>query len=107
MSVPAPMVDSLNSGEERVVRRTVLAMAAQSVAVSMGLLCGLGLFVATNFLVLRGGENVGPHLGLLAAYFPGYRVTFLGSVIGFAYASLIGYFTGLAIATIYNRMVSR
>ena len=59
MSVPAPMVDSLNSGEERLVRRTALAMAAQSVAVSMGLLCGLGLFVATNFLVLRGGENVG------------------------------------------------
>jgi hypothetical protein len=55
-------------------------------AITAGLVAGLGLFVATNWLVLRGGENVGEHLGLLGNYFVGYEVTFGGSIIGFAYA---------------------
>ena len=33
---------------------------------------GLGLFLATVWLLVRGGPNVGEHLGLLANYFPGY-----------------------------------
>ena len=43
----------------------------------------LGLFIATNWLVIKGGERVGPHLQLLSQYFIGYRVTFLGSFIDF------------------------
>jgi hypothetical protein len=66
---------------------------------------GIALFVATNFLVLKGGDPVGPHLSLLGIYFPGYRVTFLGSLIGFVYAFVIGYGLGRLIGTVYNRMV--
>ena len=33
---------------------------------------GLGLFLATVWLVVQGGRNVGSHLGLLSNYFPGY-----------------------------------
>ncbi len=71
----------------------------------MGLLMGGGLFVATNVLVLRGGRNVGQHLSLLSIYFPGYRVTFLGSLVGFVYAFVIGYALGRLIGTLYNRLV--
>jgi hypothetical protein len=44
--------------------------------------------------------------GLLALYFPGYSVTFLGSLIGFVYAFVLGYGVGRVIATVYNRMTA-
>jgi hypothetical protein len=55
-----------------------------------GLVAGLGLFVATNWLVLKGGEVVGPHLALLGQFLPGYEVTFVGSVIGIAFGLVLG-----------------
>jgi hypothetical protein len=71
----------------------------------VGLICGLGLFLATNLLILRGGPNVGQHLGLLRAYFPGYSVTFVGSLIGFVYTFVIGYGLGRVVGTVYNKLV--
>jgi len=68
---------------------------------------GLGLLIATNVLIIKGGENVGAHLGLLANYFPGYRVTFLGSIIGFIYAFVLGYGLGRLIATVYDKLLER
>ena len=38
-------------------------------ALAAGTLSAIGLFVATNLLVLRGGDDVGQHLGLLSVYF--------------------------------------
>ena len=67
---------------------------------------GFMLFAATNILVLKGGDHPGPHLGLLSVYFPGYRVTFLGSIIGFVYAFVMCYALGRLIVTIYNRLIS-
>jgi hypothetical protein len=60
--------------------------------------------VATDILVLKGGETVGPHLGLLSVYLPGYSVTFVGSLVGFVYMFVIGYGIGRAIVGIYNRL---
>jgi hypothetical protein len=75
--------------------------------VAAGLLLGTGLFVATNWLVLRGGPVVGPHLRLLGEFFIGYDVTFLGSIIGFAYAFAVGMVAGAVIAWLYNVLVAR
>jgi hypothetical protein len=75
---------------------------AQSWGVAFGLLFGSGLFFATNILVLRGGERIGAHLGLLRIYFPGYSVTFLGSLVGFVYMFVGGYAIGRTIVIIYN-----
>ena len=58
-------------------------------------------------LFWRGGEVVGPHLGLLGWYFPGYSVTFGGSLIGAVYAFVLGYGLGRAIAMIYNSLAGR
>src|SRR5215468_10050056 len=69
-----------------------------------GLLAGLALFVATNWLVLKGGRVVGPHLALLGQYFIGYRVSFVGSLIGFAWAFSLGFLVGAAVVAIYNRL---
>jgi hypothetical protein len=88
--------------QQRVIRRSVLSINARAWGISTGLLLGVGLFLATNILVLRGGENVGQHLQLLSIYFPGYQVTFVGSIIGFVYAFVLGYGLGRIIGHVYN-----
>jgi hypothetical protein len=71
-----------------------------------GLMIGVGIFVATNWLVLKGGAVVGPHLALLGQFFIGYRVTFAGSLIGAAYGFVCGIIVGGLVATLYNWLVS-
>jgi hypothetical protein len=71
----------------------------------MGLVLGLGLLIATNVLVIRGGPYVGAHLRLLSVYFPGYSVTFVGSLIGFVWAFVLGYALGRVIGTVYDKMI--
>lgn len=87
------------------LRRVVARLNARAWGIAMGLLCGGGLFFATNILVLKGGPQVGQHLSLLRVYFPGYRVTFVGSLIGFVYAFVVGYALGRLVGMVYNRLV--
>lgn len=92
--------------EEKVVEELVLTrllrLNATIQGVVTGLVAGLGIFIATNWLVLKGGEVVGPHLSLLSQFFIGYRMTFVGSVIGFAYGFVFGFLTGYLVARMYN-----
>src|SRR5215469_8062603 len=60
---------------DEAVAQVFLRIDRVALGLSMGVLGGLGLFFATLFLVLAGGPVVGPTLGLLAQYFPGYSVT--------------------------------
>jgi hypothetical protein len=101
------MANQLTVDEEQALRRTILRASEQGWGIAMGLLLGLGLFLATIILVIRGGPNPGPHLGLVRIYFPGYSVTWIGSIIGFIYAFVVGYAIGRTIATIYNRLIQR
>lgn len=94
----------LTPEENRELRRAIRRLNAQAWGVSFGVLFGLGLFVATMILVLRGGQNVGQHLSLLAVYFPGYRVTAAGAFVGFIYAFVLGYALGRLVGLIYNRV---
>ena len=84
----------------------VLWLNAKVLGLALGLLLGLGLFIATNWLVIKGGHPVGPHLELLSQYFIGYRVTFLGSFIGFAYCFALGTLGGATVGWIYNKIVA-
>jgi hypothetical protein len=90
---------------EQVVLTRLLRLNATVQGVVTGIIAGLGIFVATNWLVLKGGDVVGPHLGLLGQFFIGYQVTFVGSLIGFAYAFVIGFIIGYVVARIYNWVV--
>jgi hypothetical protein len=75
--------------------------------VAVGLLLGLAIFITTNWLVLKGGPVVGPHLSLLGQFFIGYRVTFLGSFVGFGYGLVSGFVAGYFLATVYNAIAAR
>ncbi len=101
------MSEQLTPEQRQVLTKTILRIHEQGWGIAFGLVSGLGLFVATNWLVLKGGEHVGPHLALLGLYFPGYRVSVAGSFIGFAYAFVLGYGVGRVIAAVYNRLTAR
>jgi hypothetical protein len=99
------MDNQLTIDEEQALRRTILRASEQGWGIAIGLLLGVGLFLATVFLVIKGGPNPGPRLGLVRIYFPGYSVTWLGSFIGFVYAFVVGYAIGRTVAIIYNRLI--
>jgi hypothetical protein len=101
------MKQELTAEERHTLQKTFLRIHEQGWGIAFGLVLGLGLFVTTNVLVFKGGSTVGPHLGLLSVYLPGYSVTFWGSLVGFVYAFVLGYGMGRVIATIYNRMTVR
>lgn len=84
----------------------VMRMNPRLFGLTLGLFSGGGLFCATLWLVVKGGENVGAHLGILGQYFPGYRVTFAGAWIGFGYAFAAGLLFGWLMGWVYNRLAS-
>ena len=86
------------------VKTTLLRLNARAWGIAVGLLFGSVLFLGTIVLVMRGGTRVGPHLGMLWVFFPGYSVTIHGAFIGFVYAFVIGYAVGRLIGSVYNAL---
>lgn len=76
-----------------------------ALGLSLGVVSGLTLFLATLVLVLRGGDVVGPTLALLGQYFPGYTVTLSGSLVGLAYGFAAAYVAGWLFAFLRNAVV--
>lgn len=91
--------------DEVLLGRAVMRLSGNILGLVLGILFSLVLFVATNWLVLKGGPVVGPHLQLLNQYFIGYSVSFVGSLIAIPYALVTGYVAGFIIAWVYNTVV--
>ena len=83
----------------------VLRINSKVLGLALGLVWGLIIFLLTNWLVIKGGDEVGPHLALLGQYFIGYRVSFFGSLIGLAYGFALGTLFGTIIGWLYNKIV--
>jgi hypothetical protein len=94
-----------SEAEEQILKHAVLRLNGHILGFVLGLIGALIIFVATIWLVIKGGENVGAHLGLLSHFFIGYDVTFAGSFIGAAYGFITGYLSGLIIGWIYNAVI--
>jgi hypothetical protein len=90
---------------EEVVLTRLMRLNAMVFGVVFGLVIGLVIFIATIWLVIKGGVVIGPNLSLLSNFFIGYSVTFLGSIIGFLYGFALGFLIGFLIATLYNWIV--
>ena len=82
--------------------RMVVRIQASVLAFVFAVIGGLGLFLITAWLLVKGGENVGAHLNLLGQYLIGYSVTWTGSLIGLVYGALLGGILGWSIAKLYN-----
>lgn len=103
---------SWTSSEDEKLFSAILRLNSKVFGLVLGLLVGSMIFVATNWLVIKGGHVtpegehvVGPHLQLLSQFFIGYRVSFVGSLIGFAYGFALGTLGGALVGWIYNRIV--
>jgi len=75
-------------------------------AAATGTVAGMIIFLATIFLLIKGGAVVGPTLALLGQYFVGYTVTVKGAFIGLAYGFILGFIFGWLFAFLRNMMVS-
>jgi len=91
--------------EEKLIKQAVLSLNGHISGIVLGIVAGLVIFIATNWLVIKGGPDVGTHLQLLSQFFIGYSVTFVGSLVGLLYGLLTGYAVGFLGAAIYNRVV--
>jgi len=101
---PSKPVTSAQGVKEAIFKEVIRANR-NVLGLTLGMLFGFGLFLATNILVLKGGPRVGANLQLLNQFFPGYRVTFGGSFLGLMYGFAVGYMSGWVIATVYNWVV--
>lgn len=101
------MTEAIDPVQRRQLAAAIVRLRSRVMAIVFGLTAGTGLFVATIWLVIRGGSNVGLHLGLLRNYFPGYSVTWSGAFVGFAYGVVAGAAVGWSLAWIYNRVAER
>lgn len=72
-----------------------------------GLLGGSILCAATLWLLIKGGDPIGPHLALLGQFFIGYRVSWLGSLMGFGYGFAVGFAVVASIGGLYNLLTRR
>ena len=86
--------------------QAIARIKAGALAAVSAVIGGIGLFVLTIWLVIKGGPHTGAHLQLLSNYFIGYSVTWWGSVVGLFYGALFGGVVGWAIGRIYNAVVN-
>ena len=73
-----------------------------ALGLSVGIVTGFVLFVATWIALLQGSSDPQTNLTLLNQFFPGYEINVLGSVLGFFYGFLTGFFTGWIFAFLRN-----
>ena len=87
--------------------RAIILLNGKLLGIALGLFSGTALFLMTIFLVIKGGPHPGEHLNLLSEFFPGYSVSYLGSIIGFGYALVTGFISGLVLGAVYNSFARR
>ena len=97
--------NSKNEWEE--IQSAIARLRASIMAVVFGMFGGASLFVATAWLLIKGGPNVGENLSLLRHYFPGYSVTWGGAFVGLFYGLLVGAILGFCLAFLYNLISTR
>jgi hypothetical protein len=91
---------------EKLIVQSLAKLDGLALGISLGTLFGLLIFFATNILIIKGGDVIGPNLILLNQYFIGYEITFTGSLIGLVYGFVSGFILGWLIAFLRNFVVA-
>jgi len=77
-------------------------MNVRAFAVAAGIVWGVLLFV---FTVVETARGLGHTLGLLSFWYPGYSISYLGSMAGLVYGFVSGALIGAVFCWLYNRFV--
>ncbi len=88
--------------DEAMLLATYARLSPLALGASLGLCSALLLFGLTAVLVIKGGIVVGPHLGLLSQFFPGYTVSWQGAIVGMVYGFSVGALGGAVFANLVN-----
>lgn len=100
MAVQKPM-----NADKAVLMAGFARMDVVAMAVALGTVCAVGLFLLTATLLIKGappGIHIGTHLGLLGIYLPGYSISWGGSIVGAIYAWMVGALIGFVWAVMWN-----
>jgi len=98
---PMTRDDALDS-ELRILARAFAPIDRVAFGCATGVVFGAGLFIASAWLLVRGGAIVGPTLGLLGQFLPGFHVTWPGAFVGLAYGAVLGFVLGWITAHLKN-----
>jgi protoporphyrinogen oxidase len=94
----APLPDAIEGALARVFAK----LDRVAFGLALGSATGIVLALVTLLIALRDGTVIRPYLQLLAQYFPGYRVSPMGSVLGLGYGALAGFAAGWTFAFVRN-----
>ncbi len=73
----------------------------KALGLALGIPCGIAMLLATLWAWFNHG---GEHLGLLTRFYPWYRISPFGAVLGLIYGFIYGFVGGWVVAWLYNRL---
>lgn len=94
--------DEIVQALEPLLNQVFMKLDRWAFGTSVGTLLGAALCLITLLLVIKGGDVVGPNLQLLSQFYPGYTVTYTGSLIGLVYGFITGFAVGWGFAVLRN-----
>lgn len=97
---------ALEETEDAVIEVAFAKIDPLALGVAVGVVSGLGIFMASVALLLRGGPAPGPTLSLLGNYLFGFDVTWPGAIIGLFEGGLLGFAVGSVAAWLRNWMLT-
>ena len=92
----------VSSSTQKILSEAFAKLDAVALGAGVGTLLGGAICAATVVLLAKGGDHIGPKLSLLSQFFPGYSVTWTGSLIGFLYGLVTGFLFGFSFACSRN-----
>ena len=90
---------------EKALAQAFMKLDPKALGISWGIMSGSLLLFLTLIVVNNNMTSISQKLWLLTQYFPGYRVTNWGSVVGLFYGILVGFILGWIFAFLRNAIV--
>ncbi len=101
-AVPAPPVPR---DVEAILRSAFARYDPVALGASIGAVSAAALFIATGWLLIRGGPMVGKNLALLSNFFTLFDVSWSGAIFGALEAGAVGFGFGWLLARLINGIV--
>ncbi len=87
------------------IRQAFARFDPVALGTALSVTLGVGLFLATAILLVKGGEPLGPNLALLSSYFLGYTVSWGGALLGLIEGGIGGFAFGYLLARLINFVI--
>lgn len=99
-------LSQMPTGSDRAVIEAFARVDQIALGLAIGTVSGAAVFISTILLIIKGGNPVGPNLGLLGQFFFGYTVTTKGAFVGLFYGFLLGFAMGWLSALLRNFLLN-